>query len=92
MKKYVLPLLRPLYEEKVAHFVFSQDAGKWIRSFLETPHSLQRVVYVRGSQNTIYLEEGIKEILKNLEDASLLCRQTHQWMKIKKRFALDKER
>jgi len=41
------------------------------------------IVLVKGSQNTIFLEEAVKLILKNKSDEKLLCRQDDYWMKIK---------
>ncbi len=38
----------------------------------------------KGSQNGVFLEEAIKEILENPEDTSEICRQTKSWQ-IKKR-------
>ena len=38
------------------------------------------VVYVKGSQNTIFLEEGIKKILRNPSDIDKLCRQSAEWL------------
>ncbi|MBI5045204.1 MAG: hypothetical protein HZC02_04720 [Candidatus Levybacteria bacterium] len=41
------------------------------------------IVLAKGSQNTIFLEEAVKVILKNKEDQKKLCRQDDFWMKIK---------
>jgi len=38
---------------------------------------------VKGSQNTIYLEEAIKKLLSDPSDASLLARQEEWWLKKK---------
>jgi hypothetical protein len=43
-------------------------------------------VFVKWSQNTIFLEEWIKEFLFDLRDSSKLCRQSDEWLKIKKQF------
>jgi len=42
------------------------------------------LVLVKGSQNTIFLEEAIKYLLKDKEDEKKLCRQDDYWLKIKK--------
>jgi UDP-N-acetylmuramoyl-tripeptide--D-alanyl-D-alanine ligase len=40
-------------------------------------------ILVKGSQNTIYLEELVKTILKNPADSQKLCRQSPYWLKTK---------
>lgn len=91
MWQYVLPELSLQWE--VAHFLSSRDAGEHIRSYLDhaQEHKKQKVIYVKWSQNTIFLEEAIKRFLAPDEDTSLLCRQSKEWMKKKESFfrALD---
>jgi UDP-N-acetylmuramoyl-tripeptide--D-alanyl-D-alanine ligase len=43
----------------------------------------QTVVYAKGSQNKIYTEEVIRQILKNPEDSRQLVRQSGEWQKTK---------
>jgi UDP-N-acetylmuramoyl-tripeptide--D-alanyl-D-alanine ligase len=43
-------------------------------------------ILVKGSQNTIYLEELVKELLENKSEASLLCRQSSYWLDLKAKF------
>lgn len=43
-------------------------------------------ILVKGSQNTIFLEELVKSILKNPSDSKKLCRQSPFWLKTKKQF------
>jgi len=43
-------------------------------------------ILVKGSQNTIYLEEVVKALLKNPSDTKNLCRQSPYWLKIKEKF------
>lgn len=40
-------------------------------------------ILVKGSQNTIFLEELVKNILANQSDSVKLCRQSPYWLKIK---------
>ncbi len=42
------------------------------------------LILFKGSQNTIFLEEALKELLANPEDAKNLTRQSKQWLKKKK--------
>ena len=55
MKKYVLPELSWIYQDRVMHFTDSKKAWTWIRHFLTEKHMKIPVVYVKGSQNTIFL-------------------------------------
>lgn len=44
------------------------------------------IVLVKGSQNTIFLEEAVKFILQNQSDVKNLARQEDYWMKYKQEF------
>lgn len=44
------------------------------------------VILIKGSQNTIYLEELIKPLLVNSSDSKLLCRQSKYWLKLKDKY------
>src|SRR5690606_19703204 len=44
------------------------------------------LILVKGSQNTLYLEEAIKFLLVNQSDVKNLTRQEDYWMNIKKDF------
>ena len=73
-KKYVLPEIK---------------SGRWFESsvemgrYLKTNLPYHSVVLVKGSQNTIFLEEAIKFILRDKKDEKKLCRQSEFWMKQK---------
>jgi UDP-N-acetylmuramoyl-tripeptide--D-alanyl-D-alanine ligase len=54
------------------------DAGEFVRSVLREG----AVILVKGSQNTIYLEETVK-ILCELSEHGQLVRQSADWVKIK---------
>lgn len=54
------------------------EAGKFVRSVTEEG----AVILVKGSQNTIYLEECVK-ILCDMTEHAQLVRQSTQWMKVK---------
>ncbi len=60
-------------------FSNSVEAGKYLKNKLP----INSLVLVKGSQNTIFLEEAIKFILKNERDAEKLCRQDDYWMRQK---------
>jgi len=86
MKKYAYEdLVKHLWEENVSWFMSSRQAGRKIREIIAST-SKQSVIFVKWSQNTIFLEEWIKEFLYDIRDASKLCRQWHHWMKKKDDF------
>jgi UDP-N-acetylmuramyl pentapeptide synthase len=86
MKKYVYEdLVKHFWEENVSWFLSSRQAGRKIREIIAST-SKQSVIFVKWSQNTIFLEEWIKEFLYDIRDASKLCRQWHHWMKKKDDF------
>ncbi|MDD3506625.1 MAG: Mur ligase family protein [Sulfurimonas sp.] len=62
---------------EVKHFTNSREAGK----YLENNISHGTILLAKGSQNTIFLEEAIKYVLANKEDAKKLCRQEKYWSK-----------
>jgi len=70
-KKYVLPEIK-----SGRWFENSVELGKYLKTHLPY-HS---VILVKGSQNTIFLEEAIKFILKNKKDEKNLCRQSDFWI------------
>lgn len=79
MGEFVFPLLREHYT--VHHFLSSQDAWMSIRSLLEQKDdNSSTMIYVKWSQNTIFLEEAIKKILRDPNDVTKLCRQSEEWL------------
>ncbi len=86
MRKYTLPVLKELLpSEKIFHFLNARLAGQKMRELLcET--EWKKVLFVKGSQNTIFLEEAIKEFLYDMRDTDNLCRQSPRWLKKKADF------
>lgn len=85
MRRYVFPALSEAMPDKVWSFSSSRVGGAKVRECLvalEKP----AVVFVKGSQTNIYLEEGIKDFLFDLRDIEKLCRQSPRWLKIKAHF------
>lgn len=80
-KKYVLPEVSKIIKNS-QWFENSVELGK----FLQTSLPYHSIVLVKGSQNTIFLEEAIKYILKNKEDEKKLCRQNDFWLTQKNKF------
>jgi UDP-N-acetylmuramyl pentapeptide synthase len=69
----------------IKNFKNSKRLGFYLKDFL-TKSSDKYIILFKWSQNTIFLEEAIKEILKNKEDIKHLPRQENYW--IKKKFTL----
>lgn len=73
--------------DRVFAFLHSRLAGKKVRDIImAAPDEVKTVVFTKGSQNSIYLEEGIKEFLYDLRDVEKLCRQSDYWMEKKNHF------
>ncbi len=67
------------FGDKAIKFLNYSDASIYLIKNLPK----NATVLVKGSQNTIFLEELVKSILKNPADANKLCRQSPYWLKIK---------
>jgi len=80
-KKYVLPEVSKSVKTN-RWFINSVELGRYLKTTL--PH--HSVVLVKGSQNTIFLEEAIKFILRNKKDEKKLCRQNEFWSDKKSKF------
>lgn len=85
MRKYVLPPLSEALPDKVFSYSSSRVAGSKVREAVVSAEK-PCVVFAKGSQTNIYLEEGLKEFLFDLRDAEKLCRQSARWMKVKAHF------
>jgi UDP-N-acetylmuramoyl-tripeptide--D-alanyl-D-alanine ligase len=76
-RDYVIPYIS---KQKPTHwFETSLDAGEYLSKNIQK----NAILLVKGSQNTIFLEEAIKPLLKNPADTAALCRQEDFWLKKK---------
>lgn len=84
--EYVVPIVKKEFENsrtrRVEWFKNAVQAGLYLKENV-TPGS---IILVKGSQNTIYLEEAIKFLLKNPSDVRNLTRQEEYWIKEKQAF------
>jgi len=71
----------------VESFVDSVQLWGHVRKEILKSKKKQLIVW-KGSQNTIFLEEAIKLLLKNDEDVLSLTRQSDQWINKKMKFFL----
>lgn len=80
MQKYALPILEKELSSRGKFFQNSREAGLAIAKLLNPGD----VILVKGSQNTIFLEEAVKKMMleENLAN-NLLCRQSPWWLSIK---------
>jgi UDP-N-acetylmuramoyl-tripeptide--D-alanyl-D-alanine ligase len=84
MQKYALPIIQKANSNKVEFFENSTLAGEKIAQLLRA----NDLVFVKGSQNTIFLEEAIKIMMKDKKEAKkLLCRQSPWWLSVKRQAA-----
>jgi UDP-N-acetylmuramoyl-tripeptide--D-alanyl-D-alanine ligase len=75
-KSYVLPeLKRSKKLKELRWFPDARAAGKYLRENLP----VDSLVLIKGSQNTIFLEETVRMLLADPADAVLLCRQDKYW-------------
>ena len=84
-RTHVIPYVENYEHPKVKEFRWFKNAqvlGEYVREHLPD----RALVLVKGSQNTIYLEEAVKYLLKNKVDEGKLCRQGEYWSAVKKKF------
>jgi len=87
MKQYLAPSLTHKGVE-VFTFDTSQGVGHWMLS--EGIVSQGDFVLVKGSQNTIFLEQVVFELMKDKDKAqAVLCRQSEHWDKTRQKFFLN---
>jgi UDP-N-acetylmuramoyl-tripeptide--D-alanyl-D-alanine ligase len=71
---------------KVHKFIYWWQAADFLKN---CPQLTKATLLVKGSQNTIFLEELIKELLRDRSDRRHLCRQSPYWLNLKKSFRLQ---
>lgn len=79
--------------QKVLHLFSERDrAAEWftdartLGTYLKKHLPKNAIVLVKGSQNTIFLEETVEAILANHNDTERLCRQSPDWKKRKEKY------
>lgn len=73
-------------------FLSSRAAGKTLAEEIISHPDKKYFILVKGSQNTIFTEEAVKELLKNPDDALKLVRQDNMWMGKKETFFSEIEK
>lgn len=54
--------------------------------FIKNNLPQKSTILIKGSQNTIFLEEIVKSLLQNKSDESKICRQSEYWLKTKSNY------
>lgn len=78
------PETKKYFGDKAAKFDHWWQAAGYLNSYPELVEGA--AVLIKGSQNTIFLEELVKELLADKSDSSKLCRQSPYWLKTKAKF------
>lgn len=86
-REFVMPIVKEKFMKKrggrrAIWFKNAVQAGLQLKE--ELPENA--IVLVKGSQNTIYLEEAVKFLLENQTDVKKLTRQSEFWLKTKQSF------
>lgn len=80
MEKYFLPKLK-----NAKYFQNSKIMWEYVKNFLETSNEKYLILF-KGSQNTIFLEEALKQLFLHKEDQNKICRQEKFWIEKKQKF------
>jgi len=81
------PQTKKYFGPKSKKFVYWWQAVEYLQNTIKGDET----ILIKGSQNTIYLEELIKTILADPKDSSKLCRQSNWWIKTKEKFKQDNQ-
>jgi len=76
------PETKKYFGDKSHKFIYWWQATEFLKNQIKGDET----ILVKGSQNTIFLEELVKSILKNPSDVSKICRQSKFWLKTKTKF------
>lgn len=76
-KQFIIPALQSAVLQDLRWFQSAPELGRYLRDAMPA----EALVLVKGSQNTIFLEEAVKYILADKNDEKKLCRQEAYWVK-----------
>lgn len=76
------PQTKKYFGQKSKKFVYWWQAAEYLKTIIKG----NETILVKGSQNTIFLEELVKYILNDPKDSMKLCRQSAWWVKTKEDF------
>jgi UDP-N-acetylmuramoyl-tripeptide--D-alanyl-D-alanine ligase len=78
------PETQKYFGPKTQKFLYWWQASEYLKSHPELISG--STILIKGSQNTIFLEELIKDLLLEPSDSTNLCRQSPYWLKTKASF------
>lgn len=78
-RQYVMPMVTSL---NATWYRNSRELGMHLKNNIPSG----AIVLIKGSQNTIYLEETVAALLADEKDVSKVCRMSAGWRKIKSRY------
>ncbi len=81
------PQTKKYFGPKSKKFIYWWQAVEYLQNTINGGET----ILVKGSQNTIYLEELIKTILADPKDSSKLCRQSPWWLQTKEKYKQDNQ-
>jgi UDP-N-acetylmuramoyl-tripeptide--D-alanyl-D-alanine ligase len=71
------------FPKNIKNFTYSRDAGIYLKEFLENSTDKYLILF-KWSQNTIFSEEALKQVLGNKDDREKLVRQDFVWIEKKR--------
>ena len=86
-QEFVMPYIKNILGKKG-----KTQKAEWYKNAIQAGLHMKEevsdnsIILVKGSQNTLFLEESIKFLLENQVDSKNLTRQEEYWMKIKQNF------
>lgn len=80
MKKYFLPKFK-----NARYFKNSKLLWEFLNKKLQKTDKKYLILF-KWSQNTIFLEEALKQVLENKKDIKKICRQENFWLEKKEKF------
>lgn len=85
--KYMVPeLIKKWFpEDRIRHFENSKILWENLLDFIKKINK-KFVIFFKWSQNTIFLEESVKQVLEKKEDIKNICRQEDYWLDKKNKF------
>lgn len=90
-EKYTMNELKKIWHdmENIYHFSHYTSLGKSLKKYIEEHKEHKYIILFKWSQNTIFLEESIKPLLRHATDEKKLTRQGDRRMAKKKRVMQD---
>lgn len=81
MKDYYLQI-----NKNALYFKNSKILWEYLKNFILENINKKFLILFKWSQNTIFMEESLKEVLKDKSDIKKICRQEDFWIEKKKKF------